>query len=130
MAVYFIQAGESGGPIKIGYAKNPLGRLRELQTGCHETLYLLAVISGGRLDEADLHRRYEYARHRGEWFWPAPSLTKLIKDYRASSDASVCGSASLKNCPSCGGEGFDAALPLNDFCRTCVGIGAVPAGGE
>lgn len=65
--VYFIQAGKDG-PIKIGIAENPEARRRQMQTGSHETLTLLAVQDGGAEREAFLHARHADDRIRGEWF--------------------------------------------------------------
>ncbi len=69
--VYFIQAGEKG-PVKIGYGANPEERLRQLQTGNPENLYLRKVLNGfGFIEEAQLHRLLENFRIRNEWFSPA-----------------------------------------------------------
>lgn len=52
--VYFIQA-EHGGPVKIGWARDPAKRLRELQTGSPHRLVVRATIAGALADEAALH---------------------------------------------------------------------------
>jgi DNA-binding transcriptional regulator YdaS (Cro superfamily) len=67
MPVYFVRAGENG-PVKIGHAKNPASRLRELQAGCFEKFNLLRVIEGDVLSEKFLHRHFRAQRVRGEWF--------------------------------------------------------------
>ena len=43
MSVYFVQAGDTSGPIKIGVAKHPHKRIVELQTGCPLPLSMLFV---------------------------------------------------------------------------------------
>lgn len=45
--VYVIQ-GDPDTPVKIGYAKNPLTRLAELQTGNPQELRLRAVVPAGK----------------------------------------------------------------------------------
>ena len=75
--VYVIRAGDIG-PIKVGVAKNPEGRLREHQTSNHERLTLLHVLPGGRNLEAELHRNLKDARLHGEWF-AGPEIDGFIK---------------------------------------------------
>ena len=65
--VYFIQEGQRG-PVKIGRAVDPERRIRQLQTGNPTTLGLRHVLPGGPKLESALHRRFEPARIRGEWF--------------------------------------------------------------
>jgi hypothetical protein len=77
--VYFVQAGESG-PIKIGRAQSPTFRLPNLQVGNHERLRLLAVVPGGPIMEAALHRYFGKGRLGGEWFKPTPRLVRLIAE--------------------------------------------------
>lgn len=78
-SVYFIQAG-SDGPIKIGFAKNPEARLRDLQPGNHRTLFLRATRPGTGADERHHHERFASARLIGEWFAPVPALLSYIKE--------------------------------------------------
>lgn len=77
VVVYFIQRGD--GPIKIGYSKNPKGRLSALQTGIPERLTLLGVVPGGKAREQELHREFGRTRIQGEWFHPSPSLLDFIR---------------------------------------------------
>jgi hypothetical protein len=65
--VYFIQE-QNDGPIKIGYSARPEKRLSDLQTGNPDQLHLRHVIPGDRQVERQLHRRFEPARIRLEWF--------------------------------------------------------------
>jgi hypothetical protein len=80
MAVYFIQAGGDG-PIKIGVAEDPRTRLRKLQCGNYETLYLIAQIPGSYEEEFSLHRRLESHRIRGEWFAPSEDVYRELADH-------------------------------------------------
>ena len=73
MPVYLIRAGESG-PVKIGLADDPPGRLAELQVAHYEKLTLVRMWEGGRAEEAALHMRFAPLRIRGEWFAPAAEM--------------------------------------------------------
>ena len=79
--VYFIQKGY--GSIKIGVAKNPEARLKNLQTGNHGKLYLIAKfpcasVAAARNLESDLHKKFERFRLEGEWF--RKSILREFKD--------------------------------------------------
>ncbi|MFI9787907.1 GIY-YIG nuclease family protein [Kitasatospora sp. NPDC051984] len=54
--------------IKIGVAKNPMQRLRELQTGSPGKLDVLWLVEGTLALEKALHGRLSAYRARGEWF--------------------------------------------------------------
>lgn len=75
--VYFIRAGADG-PIKIGIARDPAGRLATLQTGHHDTLSIVAITAGGSAQEAAYHAAYRAHRLRGEWFDPHPDILAEI----------------------------------------------------
>ncbi len=78
--VYFIQSGP-GGPIKIGFASNPLARLAELQVGNPHPLAMLLLIRGTRRDE--YLTAYNFAgRIRGEWFHPSQEILAYIESMR------------------------------------------------
>lgn len=79
--VYFIAA-EPDGPIKIGYAKNAVRRLKALQTGSHVPLCLLATMPGGPAIERTIHRALADTRMDGEWFERSPRLLSFIEDLR------------------------------------------------
>ena len=71
MAVYFVRQ-QPDELIKIGVARKPPRRLRDLQTGNPCRLELLGWIQADRLAsyelEAMLHERYRDKHHSGEWF--------------------------------------------------------------
>lgn len=75
--VYFIKAGASG-DIKIGWAKHPEKRLKELQTGSAPTLYLLGCVEGGQAVERAWHIVLNDYRVRGEWFKAEP-VTRVLE---------------------------------------------------
>lgn len=78
--VYFAQR-VSGGPIKIGVAKDPDKRLQTLQCACPERLALLAITLGGYVEEAKLHRHFAVDRLEGEWFTPSDELLAHINKF-------------------------------------------------
>lgn len=80
--VYFIEA-EGTGRIKIGVSKDPLSRLRTLQTGSPSPLRLIATAFGGYAKEAELHQRFEDARIDGEWFYATAPLLNHIASIKA-----------------------------------------------
>lgn len=65
--VYFIRD-DVHGRIKIGTSLNPLGRLRELQTGNGVRLRLMSISPGGRSAEQSYHKTFSDRRLVGEWF--------------------------------------------------------------
>jgi hypothetical protein len=65
--VYFVQEGDRG-PVKIGRAVDPERRVRDLQTGNPTQLELRHVLPGASDLEGALHRRFEPALIRGEWY--------------------------------------------------------------
>lgn len=75
--VYFIRQGNHPGPIKIGHALDPIGRMRELQVANPETLHLLRVLNGDQPEEDQLHQKFRACNIRGEWFRPEEVLKFL-----------------------------------------------------
>lgn len=84
--VYFV---ERDGFVKIGYTANLEARLYQLGrgggSGCpdgmtHGPVDLLAAISGNRVDEGALHRRFAADRWpKTEWFYPSEELLAHIE---------------------------------------------------
>lgn len=64
---YFIQ-GAAGGPIKVGSSYDPERRRKDLQTGNHDELRVVATLRGNY--EKWLHKEYADLCVRGEWFDP------------------------------------------------------------
>lgn len=80
--VYFIQAMRLG-LVKIGQARDPIGRLCELQVGSPDQLSLLGSIRCADTAEAvnlerSLHSQFAADRSHGEWFSPTADLMELI----------------------------------------------------
>lgn len=79
--VYFIQRGVRG-PVKIGWAKKPEKRLRELQTGASGRLQLLVKVPGGQQLEHQYHREFAEHRLQGKWFEWCPPIRQKIEQLR------------------------------------------------
>ena len=65
--------GQSSGPVKIGFARDPVSRLKSLQTGSSRPLVLLLTIGPMSPNQAEnverlLHRKFRRWFIRGEWF--------------------------------------------------------------
>lgn len=80
-SVYFIRRGTSR-VVKIGVAKDPWKRLRQLQTGSADRLKIVAVMPGTPADERALHRRFADLRLGGEWFRMSPEITAMIREVK------------------------------------------------
>jgi hypothetical protein len=80
--VYFIQA--DNGMVKIGYAGNPVLRLRTMQSGSPLALRLLVYARGDSVAEERLHAAFDSCRHTGEWFRPDAALMAYIADLKAA----------------------------------------------
>src|SRR3954452_12978050 len=65
--VYFVREGAEG-PIKIGFAHDPIERVAALQCGNHRELRIVGLILAADAHEGQLHRHWAAARVRGEWF--------------------------------------------------------------
>jgi hypothetical protein len=83
--IYFAQPTD-GGPVKIGFSGNVEARVRQLESYYRKPLAVLAVMDGGREDEAEIHARFDHLRLQGlgsrgvrpEQFMPAPDLMEFI----------------------------------------------------
>jgi hypothetical protein len=80
--VYFIQAGDQYGPIKIGTAVNVTKRLESLQTANAEELRVLAFFEANPAIEGVLHGHFRDEHIRGEWFGSAPELSEFVRRVR------------------------------------------------
>lgn len=64
--VYLITDGDQN--YKIGVTIDLQGRLRQLQTGNHRKLKIVASFEGTEADEKRYHEKFEFNRVSGEWF--------------------------------------------------------------
>ena len=76
--VYFIGLGEAG-PIKIGFTggRDPMPRLRQLQTGSPEDLKILGTVEAHASIEKKIHTLLTPHIVRGEWFEREAALLVL-----------------------------------------------------
>jgi hypothetical protein len=67
-SVYLIRGND--GRYKIGIAKNPKQRIRQLQTGNSDELTLIETYQSENASkiETALHNRFSHVRQSGEWF--------------------------------------------------------------
>ena len=74
--MYLYCIANSSGLCKFGFSREPLKRLRALQTGSGEALHLVESVCVGdrsvREMERVLHREFAHRRCRGEWFMCSP----------------------------------------------------------
>lgn len=80
MAVYIIRAGEF---VKIGYASDPIERIKGFQTASPENIEILAIYTGFEGSERALQRRFAKDRYRGEWFWYSDDVKAYIAHHRS-----------------------------------------------
>lgn len=68
----YVIAGYREGPVKLGFSADPERRVKQLQTGHAEPLYLFhqepIMADRARLYEGLLHRDIRHHRMRGEWY--------------------------------------------------------------
>lgn len=76
--IYFIQATDGTGPVKIGYSKEPSARIRDFQTVSAKPLQVIAIIPGNLMAEQRLHRRFAHLREHGEWFRVEDELLEFL----------------------------------------------------
>lgn len=82
--IYFAQARNEDGFIKIGYAKDLSRRRTNMRTA---TPYPVDIVASyypddHRAHEAFLHEKFKHVRVRREWFLPTPQLLALISKVR------------------------------------------------
>lgn len=79
MSVYFIHCPATG-RVKIGHAKDPAQRLKDLQTGSASVLAILGTVPGAAAEEGRLHQRFADLRQQGEWFAAGDSLKEFLAE--------------------------------------------------
>lgn len=77
--VYFIEA-RTAGLVKIGYASNPVDRMKSIQGMSPVKVSLVGFMEGDMQDERDLHRRFAEYRSHGEWFRFEGDVYDYIKE--------------------------------------------------
>lgn len=75
---------------KIGYSKRPEKRLKEIQTGSPEILYIYLLLRGNRMIEKKLHKKYKEFLKSGEWFkFKDTSIYDDINKYKKNYDITL-----------------------------------------
>lgn len=84
--VYFLSHGTDG-PVKIGFTggRDPLPRIRQLQTGSPEELNLLGAVEAYASTEQAIHAFLNTHNVRGEWFDREPALRLMERLQNRSS---------------------------------------------
>lgn len=77
--IYFMLCGSF---VKIGWATDPTGRKKALQTGNPYDIKILATMPGDQGYEKDLHRLFKSCHHRGEWFVYGHELTRFLTNLK------------------------------------------------
>lgn len=78
--IYFIRSYNKH--IKIGYSKDPIDRIKALQTGSATKLHIQAIMNGDSKTESGLHEMFNHLRVRGEWFRYTDELKWFIRSVK------------------------------------------------
>jgi hypothetical protein len=77
--VYFLQATDGTGPVKIGTSVDVPARVKALESHYRRPLAVLATMPGGRDEERAIHERFSHLRFgRTEQFRPEADLLAFI----------------------------------------------------
>lgn len=68
-----------GGPIKIGWSKDPNRRCEDIQNACPYELRLIGAVPGSRSDEKRLHAALGNHRLHGEWFRDCSAVLEALE---------------------------------------------------
>lgn len=126
--VYFIQQGDDG-PVKIGWAWDPPGRLGELQVGNPVDLHIRRLIRGDVRIESVVHWLCRVDRIRGEWFRASPAVVALMErvDLEEHVWEQAKPSQGPNRCDACGTDirneyldEWDEPEPGHTTCRACL----------
>lgn len=81
----YVMSEDDEGPVKIGVARNPIDRLRNMRTGNPRRLRLEYVLLGDETVESLLHELWEPFNLSGEWFRGEcrPALFPILHDAAA-----------------------------------------------
>jgi hypothetical protein len=75
--VYFVRIGAS---VKIGFATDVSGRMRNIQTASPDPIHLIKVVRGTREIERGFHQRFARYQMTGEWFALKGAVAMFLKD--------------------------------------------------
>lgn len=80
-ALYFIRCSVTE-RVKVGRARDPIGRLSALQVGSGSRLDLLAALDGHGGAEGAFHTEFAEWRRHGEWFDPSEAVMRAVRGAR------------------------------------------------
>ena len=66
---------------KIGQSKDPLKRLKQLQTGSADVLKLVTYVQSDKWLEKRLHKMFFFSHKRGEWFTLSDAKLQMLLEY-------------------------------------------------
>jgi len=85
-SIYIVQA-SGRDKVKIGFTEGSVEhRLKALQTGCPESLALLASFPGTKAEEVALHKRFSQFALVGEWFELSPEIEEFVRQRQTTAD--------------------------------------------
>lgn len=110
----FVYAIESGDAVKIGFAKDPVRRLSELNVGSPGAHRLIGFLSGMKSDEKFIHRSCAKLRIRGEWFRNEGIVREIVSTFPPyePKPALVAGLSAVRS-----GRMYTADSPLSQYFR-------------
>lgn len=90
-AVYFIGDQLGGDAIKIGWSRDPVKRLQQIQTGNPFPLKFLGCVAATRMIEPALHQLFASCHVSGEWFSdPEGSMVRWLNEMTFGEPISRC----------------------------------------
>jgi hypothetical protein len=90
-SVYFIGDALGGDAIKIGWSRDPVTRLQQLQIGNPSPLKFLGCVAANRLIEPALHHLFALSSVSGEWFAdPEGSICRWLREMTFDEPISRC----------------------------------------
>jgi Meiotically up-regulated gene 113 len=119
--------------IKIGFSKDPLNRLKALQTGNSRKIEIMGWIkSDDQSLERELHKKYQKHRLHGEWFSIEPY--NVLEELKSKSTLSfICVQSNVGEFLGCDYDAVPEFLgpwqwmdtEVEDFCPQCGWGGGV-----
>lgn len=102
MAESYVYAISDGVNIKIGVARHPQKRIKQLQTGNAVKITMLGYFSGGFSLEKEIHNKHQKVRENGEWLYATTELidylnTMILDKYIMKDGNSVKAFPKIKN---------------------------------
>jgi hypothetical protein len=80
-SVYFIGDAKGGDVIKIGWSRDPITRLQQLQVGNPTLLKLIGCVAATRVIEPAIHQLFAVSSVSGEWFTdPEHSIRRWLDE--------------------------------------------------